>query len=90
MLFDLKPMNAVAQQFVTLAGQYGVGCLALRMRTHQEGVVRILGAGLVSPADASFFQTYLRDHGFSAKLDSRHRQRQHVIFCPDARVGGKL
>jgi len=88
-LLDLNSMNSVGRQFVALAGEYGAPCFTLRMRTGDGKQVRILATRFSSPDDADFFFRFLRERGFTAKLDTRHALRRHAVFCQDAlAVGG--
>lgn len=87
MLLDLNAMNSVAQQFVALAGEYGAACFTLRMRAGEGKPVRILATRFSSPDDADFFCRFLRERGFTAKLDTRHALRRHAVFCPEAFIG---
>ena len=88
MLLDLNSMNPIGQQFVALAGEYGAACFVLRMRSSEGVEARILATRFSSPDDASFFVRFLRERGFSAKLDTRHALRRHAVYCPESLVGG--
>ena len=88
MVVDPQSLCPTARQFLELTGDYGVSCRTLRRRRgHGDPAPSILGAVFGSPDDFRFFIQFLRQRGFTARVETRHAWRRHLVFSPDAVVG---